>query len=159
MARVDARRRVILYADSSAVLAWLLGEPRANITAAALQDADLVVTSVLTGAECSRAILRGAALGAMDRTQARVLVQALEQWESGCDRLEIGERVLERSRAPFPKEPVRTLDAIHLASASLVHTEIGPVTVLSYDDRVRSNAAAMGMALLPPEVAVSIATR
>lgn len=141
---------MILYAESSAVLAWLLGEPRAKFTAAALQDADLVITSVLTGAECSRAIIRGAALGAIDRAQARALVQRLEAWEASCDRLEIGERVLERSRAPFPREPLRTLDAIHVASASLAHTEIGAVTVLSYDDRVRSNSAALGMALLPP---------
>ncbi len=141
---------MIVYAESSAVLAWLLGEPRAAFTRAALQDATLVVTSVLTGAECSRAILRGAALGAIDRAEARVLLDALADWESGCDLLEVGDRVLARSRAPFPHEPVRTLDAIHLASAARAHEALGAVSVLSYDDRVRSNAAAMGMALLPP---------
>jgi len=140
---------VILYAESSAVLAWLLDEPRAAFTEASLQDAELVVTSVLTGAECARAILRGAALGAISRERARVLVRTLGEWEAGCDRLEIGDRVLERSRMPFPVEPVRTLDALHLASAALVHAEVGPVVMLSYDDRVRFNATAMGMTLLP----------
>lgn len=141
---------MIVYAESSAVLAWLLGEPRSAFTQAALRDAELVVTSMLTGAECSRAILRGAALGAIDRARARALLDALAEWESGCDRMELGDRVLERSRAPFPHEPVRTLDAIHLASAALAHAAIGAVSVLSYDDRVRTNATAMGMELLPP---------
>lgn len=142
---------MILYAESSAVLAWLLGEPRAAFAEQALRDASLVVTSTLTGAECARAILRGAALGAISRTRAQALVHALEEWEAGSDRLEIGDRVVSRASAPFPCEPMRTLHAIHVASAALVQAELGAVTVLSYDDRVRSNAAALGMALLPPD--------
>ena len=140
---------MILYAESSAVLAWLLGEPRAADAEHALRQSTVVVTSVLTSAECSRAILRGEGLGAISRDRALHLLRALGEWHQGCDRLEIGDRVLARASAPFPVEPVRTLDAIHLASAALVHAEIGTVTVLSFDDRVRSNAHAMGMHLLP----------
>jgi predicted nucleic acid-binding protein len=140
---------MILYAESSAVLAWLLGEPRAALTERALRDASLVVTSTLTSAECSRAILRGAALGAISRAQAQALVRILGEWEAGCDRLEIGDRVLARASAPFPCEPLRTLDAIHVASAALAQAELGDVTVLSYDDRVHANAVALGMPLLP----------
>lgn len=140
---------MILYAESSAVLAWLLGEPRSAFTERALREASLVVTSMLTGAECSRALLRGAALGAISRARARALVRTLSEWEAGCDRLEIGDRVLARASAPFPCEPLRTLDAIHVASAALAQTELGDVTVLSYDERVRANAAALGMSLLP----------
>lgn len=141
---------MILYAESSAVLAWLLGEPRAALSEQALRDASLVVTSTLTSAECSRAILRGAALGAISRARAQALVRTLGEWDAGCDRLEIGDRVLARASAPFPCEPLRTLDAIHVASAALIQAELGAVTLLSYDDRVRANAAALGMSLLPP---------
>lgn len=140
---------MILYAESSAVLAWLLGEPRSALSERALRDASLVVTSTLTGAECSRAILRGAALGALSRAEAQAVLRRLAEWESGCDVLEIGDRVLARARAPFPHEPLRTLDAIHVASAALVQAEVGAVSVLSYDERVRANAAALGMPLLP----------
>lgn len=141
---------MILYAESSAVLAWLLGEPRSALTERALRDATLVVTSTLTGAECSRAILRGAALGAISHADAQAVLRTLVEWESGCDVLEIGDRVLARTRAPFPCEPLRTLDAIHVASAALVRDDLGAVSVLSYDERVRANAAALGMSLLPP---------
>lgn len=140
---------MILYAESSAVLAWLLGEPRSALTERALRDASLVVTSVLTGAECSRAILRGAALGALSHVDAQAVLRRLAAWESGCDVLEIGDWVLARARDPFPCEPLRTLDAIHVASAAIVQAEVGEVSVLSYDARVRANAAALDMQLVP----------
>ena len=142
---------MIIYAESSAVLAWLLGEPRAALTERALRDASTVVTSTLTSAECSRAIVRGAALGAINRARAQALVRTLGEWDAGCDRLEIGDRVLARASAPFPCEPIRTLDAIHVASAALLQAELGAVTMLSYVDRVRANAAALGMSVLPPD--------
>jgi hypothetical protein len=44
---------------------------------------------------------------------------------------------------------VRTLDAIHLASA-LMSREVWPeLGVLSLDDRVRANASALGYLVLP----------
>ena len=48
------------------------------------------------------------------------------------------------------RHPLLTLDAIHLASASIAHVEMGEVGVLSLDERVRANAAALGMTVLPP---------
>ena len=45
-------------------------------------------------------------------------------------------------------EPLRTLDAIHLASA-LKLAAVENVTVLSMDRRLRENATALGMAVLP----------
>jgi predicted DNA-binding protein (UPF0278 family) len=49
----------------------------------------------------------------------------------------------------FPREPVRTLDAIHLATALLHAAEIGALVVLSIDQRVRANADALGLAVVP----------
>jgi hypothetical protein len=43
----------------------------------------------------------------------------------------------------FPVEPVRTLDAIHLATAAAL-VEPTMVIVVSRDSRVRDNAAALG---------------
>ena len=55
---------MILYAESSAVLAWLLGEPAGRDVRALLAKADRVVTSALTAVECARALARARALGA-----------------------------------------------------------------------------------------------
>jgi hypothetical protein len=44
---------------------------------------------------------------------------------------------------------VRALDAIHLASALLAREVWEELVVLSFDERVRSNAVALGFTVLP----------
>ena len=45
--------------------------------------------------------------------------------------------VLARAGSPFPVEPVRTLDAIHLATALELATAFPDLRVLSFDRRTR----------------------
>jgi len=49
---------VIVYAESSAVLAWLLGEPSQNVVLEQLRGAERVVSSSLTALECARGLAR-----------------------------------------------------------------------------------------------------
>jgi hypothetical protein len=42
------------------------------------------------------------------------------------------------------------LDAIHLATIEIASTVIPDLAVLSTDERIRSNATALGFALVPP---------
>ena len=57
--------------------------------------------------------------------------------------------VLDRASRTFPVEPVGTLDAIHLATALEFHAALGSLTMLSLDERIRANAAALGMEVAP----------
>ena len=50
-------------------------------------------------------------------------------------------------RRPFPVEPVRTVDAIHLATAELLDEPPQLVTIVTRDDRIRSNARSLGYAI------------
>ena len=59
-----------------------------------------------------------------------------------------GETV-ERARRPFPCEPVRTLDAIHLACALSARAMIPGLRILSFDQRIRTCAKALGFNPLP----------
>lgn len=52
--------------------------------------------------------------------------------------------MLDRVRRPFPVEPIRTLDAVHLATLELLGEAPQVVTVVTRDDRVRSNARLLG---------------
>ena len=54
-----------------------------------------------------------------------------------------------RCARPFPHEPVRTLDGIHLATIEKLARGLAPMVVVSTDDRIRRNAAAMGLRTLP----------
>jgi hypothetical protein len=57
--------------------------------------------------------------------------------------------VVEQSRRSFPCEPVRSLDALHLATALVVRNLSPEVQVLSFDDRIRDNATALGLDVVP----------
>jgi len=60
--------------------------------------------------------------------------------------LELAPQILSRALSPFPA-PVRTLDAMHLASATYVR-ERGQLSALAtYDLRMQKAAVAMGMEL------------
>ena len=140
---------MIAYAESSAVLTWLLGEPQGPTVRRLLADAERVVASTLTSVECARAVARGVIserLGPADELAAlRLLDMVSASWVT----LEMTGRVLDRACARFPHEPVRTLDALHLATAMRFHEAHGKLTMVSLDERIRDNAAGLGLSVAP----------
>lgn len=101
-----------VYAESSAVPAWLLGEATAPAVKRILLNADVVFASDLTLVECDRPLIRAVALGALreadaERRRAR-LTAAAAAWQL----LRVSREVVDRARQPFPGEPVRSLDAL-----------------------------------------------
>lgn len=138
-----------LYAESSAVLAWLLDEAEGGKVEEALLSSDLVVASELTLVECDRALLRAAALGEMTDEAVRDLQAGLTTVAAGWNIQSIEPRIVERARQSFPDDRIRSLDAIHLASAMAARSAIGDVDMLSLDDRVRTTATHLGFRVLP----------
>lgn len=139
----------VVYAESSAVLSWLLGEARQQSVMGELAGADRVVTSTLTVVECARALARARATGRLSEGDELAALRLLDQAAASWSVLDVSDRVAERARGAFPREPVRTLDALHLATASIFLEALGSLRVLSLDDRVRGNASVMGMSLAP----------
>lgn len=138
-----------LYAESSAVLRWLLGAPGAEVLQAALQGASSVVTSALTATEVERTLRRLVATGAAG---PRVREEALGRYSAAAAHWSIyavTSSVLARAGEAFPVEPLRTLDAAHVATALLYARDVSPLTVLSTDDHLRENARALGLAVAP----------
>jgi len=60
--------------------------------------------------------------------------------------MEVSEQVRELAGRPFPVEPLRTLDALHLASALLFMQVYPELQILTYDRRIAENAQALGIA-------------
>ena len=54
---------------------------------------------------------------------------------------------MERARHPFPAEPIRTLDAIHLESALAVRSAVPGVEFLSLDGGIRRTVKQLGFRL------------
>ena len=139
----------VLYAESSAVLAWLLGQDRGDAVAEALAGARRVVASDLTVVECERVLIRARSSGliseAEERDQSAHLARTALHWT----RLGVDEEVVERARRPFPVEPVRTLDALHLASALVARSAEAGLMLLTLDQRIRENAERLGFEVTP----------
>jgi len=140
---------VNLYAESSAVLAWLLDESTAPDIRRLLNEAEIIVASDLTLIECNRVLLRTVALKEMTEAEAADrrahLAAAAAHWQI----LRIASDIVDRARQPFPGEPIRTLDAIHLASLLAGRSAVRGLGLLSLDDRVRNSAKGLGVDVVP----------
>lgn len=139
---------MILYAESSAVLAWLLGEADGETVAGLLGASEGVITSELTLVECDRVLHRALATGLPEATVATTrhrLERAAARWTI----LTLGHDVVDRARRPFPAEPIRSLDALHLASALVARAEIPDLEILSLDGRIRASGSELGFSVLP----------
>jgi len=140
---------VRVYAESSAVLAWLLDEPSGADVRQELTGAEVVIASDLTLIECDRVLMRAAVMGELTEADAADrrahLVTAASHWHL----LRIGPEIVERARQPFPGEPVRTLDAIHLASALMARGTLHGLELLTLDERIRRAARPLGFRVRP----------
>jgi hypothetical protein len=138
-----------IYAESSAVLAWLLGEPQGDEVADAFAEADAVLASDLTLVECERVLIRAWSTGLSTEGEMADQLGHLARAAAHWVRLRVSEDVVERARRPFPIEPIRTLDALHIASALVARTAVPELRVVSLDQRVRANAERLGFDTAP----------
>ena len=138
-----------LYAESSSVLRWLLDESVAEQIERLLRGATKIVCSRLTLVETRRVVRRAVVENVLDEVGSSTVLEALARAAAGWAVLEMSREVAERAEAAFPVEPVRTLDAFHLASALLLRRALPDLRLLSSDDRVRANGRQLGFEVLP----------
>jgi len=132
----------IRYIESSALVAALLERDVGALKS--LRARTRRITSALTFAEAARAIVRARVRGRLTTDDERAAVRALRRFERRCYVVAVTADVLARVRRPFPVEPVRTLDAVHIATAESLGEPPQLVTVVTRDERVRENALALG---------------
>jgi predicted nucleic acid-binding protein len=131
---------VITYLDSSVVLDRILDEPG---SAALWRGIDRTVCSVLVETECLRAFDRFRIQGMMDELALVRSRETLFGLMASCAVVEIGRAVLERAALPFPSV-IRTLDAIHLATALIYRESTGPLRMATTDRALARASRAMG---------------
>ena len=136
-----------LYLESSAIAARLLGESNGEIVSSLLERADNVVSSELLLLECDRALMRAERSGQIVEAEAASKRAVLNREASFWTLLRIDGEVLDRARRSFPIEPVRSLDALHLASLLVAGSIFVQAKLLSFDDRIRANAKELGFEL------------
>lgn len=124
----------MIYLDTSVALAQLLAEDRTP--PAWLWSETLVSSRLIEYETWSRLHARG--LGRSHGEIARELLQRVGM-------LELVHPVIGRALEPFPV-PVRTLDALHLASLDFLRQQGQDVRLASYDARMVNAAKRMGIA-------------
>ena len=115
----------------------------------ALDAADLVTASDLTLLECDRSLVRGITLGVLSNERAARIHARLVATAAHWRLMPITREIVNRARQPFPEEPVRSLDAIHLASALTAADSLPDVGLLSLDRRVRAAGTRLGLRVVP----------
>jgi len=145
-----------LYAESSAVLAWRLEQEHGELVADTLGQAALIIASDLSLIECDRVLIRAVVLGELHESDADQRQARLTAVSTRWTLLALDEEIIERARRPFPSEPVRTLDAIHLASALTARKAVSDLAMLSLDGRVRRAADSLGFVLVPSDTELGV---
>ena len=125
----------MIYLDSSVALAQLFGEGRSPPDA--LWREPLVSSRLLEYEVWNRVHARG--LGPALGGSTQMLIGQVRL-------LELTRPVLARALRPFPA-PVRTLDALHLATIDFIRGQGETVELASYDNRLLVAACTLGLAL------------
>ena len=115
-----------VYAESSAILAWLMGEDSGDEIRYRLQAAELVLTSDLALIECDRVLHRGQERGVFSLSRVAQTRDALNQVAEHWTIFTVDQQVV-TGRAAVPREPLRT-----------------PTIICPRADRARLNELSMG---------------
>jgi len=130
-----------LYLDSSALVKLVKKEAESNALRRFLRGhrTDGRVTSALARVEVVRALATGgpSAIAQARRQLARV------------DQVNLQGEILDDAASLLPGSLVRTLDALHLASARSIGADLR--AVVTYDRRMRDAAIEMGLATETPD--------
>jgi len=127
----------LIYVDTSVLLAQLLAEDK---TPPASLWSEPLVSSRLAEYEIWTAIHRGG----LTRSHGEAARQLLDHLSF----LELSPLVLARAVDPFPV-PVRTLDALHLASVEFLRSRRLRMLLATYDRRMLAAARRLRIPLFP----------
>ena len=119
----------LVYLDSSALVKLVVTEPESSALAAFLKGRSERVSSAMALTEVPRA-LRRAGFGASERRRAREVMARVAL-------VELDRRILAAAAALDPAA-LRTLDAIHLATALAVREDLA--AIVTYDRRLAAAA-------------------
>jgi predicted nucleic acid-binding protein len=133
----------VKYADASAVLRVVFSQPGRSIP---LHDGDRLVSSKLLEIEVFRAVDRARLLGYLDDTTTAIKRKELIDLLATFDLIAIADAVIERAKGSFGVN-VRTLDAIHVATAEVLIAHAGgdALEFWTHDDRQATAALSRGL--------------
>jgi predicted nucleic acid-binding protein len=127
----------VTYLDSSAIVKLAVEEPESTALRRYLRRRRPLVSSALARAEVARALLP---FGEASQRRGHDVLSRLEL-------IRINDRILAVAGSLLPAE-LRTLDAIHLATAQQLEAELA--RLVTYDERMGAAAQEIGCSVVAP---------
>jgi predicted nucleic acid-binding protein len=128
----------VWYLDASALVKLIVAEPESGALRRYLGERPRIISSRIVEVELRRAVARQDEIDAGDRVSSLIATVEL---------LELDGEVARRAGELTPAT-LRSLDAIHLASALVIAPEVD--AVVAYDTRLAAAARAAGLAVVAP---------
>jgi uncharacterized protein len=133
------------YVDTSVLLRVILRQPKAL---AEWHEIETPLSSALIETEAARGIDQARHRGELDGMEAAAAMVAAGQVLAGFDLVEVDRAIRLRAGQPTPA-PLRTLDALHLATALLWKERVtADVVLATHDDRLGAAARAHGLVVI-----------
>jgi uncharacterized protein len=127
----------VVYADTSALVKLVVREAETEALTEQVSEWERIATSDITTIELPRAVRRARSNGRADVADDRTVLELL----AALELVPLTDDVRALAASAQPPE-LRTLDAIHLASALTLADDLG--LIATYDDRFENAAALAG---------------
>ena len=134
----------MIYVETSVLLKVLLREEGYETSAKILEGNPCIISS-LTFIEARRAISRLLSLRSLNEADSKDLLGTLQILSREWSVMEITKEIQLRAGQGFDIEPVRTLDAIHLATALECRQIFRDLKVYTFDKRIEDNLKPLGL--------------
>ena len=136
---------MILFVDTSALVKLYIAEPGSERMREAVGKGEPMAVSILAFAEMHATFARRKREGLLLATELEQVHQSFtEDWEE-LTKVPVGASVLKLVPLLCERHPLRGADAVHLASALLLHEEGLKVTFACSDHQLLRAAAAEGL--------------
>jgi predicted nucleic acid-binding protein len=140
------------YLDTSALIKRFVDERGTPLVQAILAREGLFATANIAYAEVYAGLARRHRERDLSPAEYAGACRQFEHDWQGCLRVDLSGPVLDVARQLIQRHPLKGFDAIHLASAYRLHTELGEaITFVAADNRLLRAAEAEGLAVINPE--------
>lgn len=130
-----------LYVDTSAVLRAVLETGTTPAVERRLAEAPSLLTSRLSMVEAARAVLRLRREGRVAETSLADAARGLAELWGRCEIWELSKTVCDVAGQVAPLHPLRTLDALHLATFLQARVQLPDLEMFTTDQRLAAAAA------------------
>ena len=147
------RSKIACYLDTSALLKLLVDEPGSVGVRAVAKKATVLLCSRMGHTEAAVSLSRMVHLGHLAAADLPRLLGNLDDfWDQSIQEIPLSETVLEQARNLAQRFPLRTYDAIHLASAREARLMLrsvfeGEIRFLAFDKALLDAARALGFTI------------